>query len=127
RIYRLAGTTPYFTASSRACTVSNTTRSAVQLTCPHPALLTRRETDLAGWSADVDGHPARLQRVDGLFQAVAVAAGTHRIRFAYSPPYIGWAFAAFATGCAWLLLAGTAGRRARTSQRSTSTESTASP
>jgi hypothetical protein len=109
RIYSLAGSIPYFTASSPACTIRTKARDDVQLSCPTPALLVRRETDLRGWRADIDGHAARLKRIDGLFQGVKVPAGTHRITFDYSPPYIGWGFAALAAGCAWLLLAGTDG------------------
>jgi hypothetical protein len=104
-IYRLAGTSPYFTASLPACTVEPKSRNAVQVSCPRPARLIRRETDLRGWTAHIDGRPARVQRFDGLFQSVTVAAGTHRITFAYSPPHIWWGFAAFAAGCAWLLAA----------------------
>ena len=115
RIYHLAGARPYFTASNPACTIRTGSREAVRLRCPGPVVLVRRETDLRGWRADVDGHRARLQRIDGLFQGVTVPAGTHRITFVYSPPYVGWGFAAFAAGCAWLVLSGTATRmRART-------------
>jgi hypothetical protein len=105
RIYRLAGTTPYFTAAP-GCTVRAASRDSLRLGCAHPARLVRRETFLRGWSAQVDGRRARVQRVDGVFQAVDVAAGSHRITFAYSPPYIWWGAAAFAAGCAWLLAAG---------------------
>ena len=102
RIYRLAGATPYFT-SAPACAVRTTARDDVQLACPRPARLVRRETYLRGWSARVDGHPAHVRRFDRLFQAVTVPAGAHRITFAYAPPYAWWGLAAFAAGCAWLL------------------------
>jgi hypothetical protein len=103
RIYRLAGTTPYFTATG--CAVESGARDSARLSCPHPARLVRRETYLRGWSARIDGRPASVQRFDGLFQTVAVAAGTHRISFSYSPPYLWWGVSAFAAGCAWLLAA----------------------
>jgi Bacterial membrane protein YfhO len=102
RIYRLAGTTPYFT-SSPSCTVRPTTRNSVQLSCPRAARLVRRETYLRGWTARVDGRPTPVQRFDRLFQAVTVTAGTHRITFAYSPPHTWWGVAALVAGCAWLL------------------------
>src|SRR5207248_9518761 len=56
RIYHLAGATPYFTASSPACTLRTKTRDVVQLSCPGPAPLARLETALRGWRAGVDGH-----------------------------------------------------------------------
>jgi hypothetical protein len=103
-IYRLAGAAPYF-ATAPGCTVRATARDLVRLACAHPARLVRRETFLRGWSAQVDGRPARVQRVEGVFQAVDVSAGSHRVTFAYSPPHVWWGAGAFAAGCAWLLAA----------------------
>jgi Bacterial membrane protein YfhO len=112
RIYRLAGATPYFTATP-ACTVRAASRASVELRCPRRARLVRRETYLRGWSADVDGRATGVQRFDGLFQSVGVPAGTHRITFAYAPPYLWWGVAAFAAGCAWLLASGIRGAAGR--------------
>src|SRR5262249_22834784 len=105
RIYRLAGTTPYFTANP-ACPGRATTRASLRLSCTRPARLGRRETYMRGWSARVDGRPAPVQRVGRLFQAVDIPAGSHRVTFAYSPPYMWWGVAAFVAGCTWLLAAG---------------------
>jgi hypothetical protein len=115
RIYRLAGAAAYFTASSPTCTVRAEGRGSVRVSCPNRALLVRRETALSGWSASIDGQKARVRRIDGLFQGVAVGAGTHRVTFDYSPPHVGWALGAFAAGCAWLLL-GVFGSRRRVRQ-----------
>lgn len=38
------------------------------------------------WTATVDGHPARLAAVDGGLLGVVVGAGSHTIRFRYTPP-----------------------------------------
>ena len=38
-----------------------------------------------GWSADVDGRPAEVLRANGLFRAVRLSAGEHRVRFRYLP------------------------------------------
>jgi hypothetical protein len=96
RIYRLAGAAPYLDAPG--CTVDAPTRSSARIDCPAPTRLVRRETDYPGWSARVDGKAAPIRRVDGLFQAITVPAGSHRVTFAYEPSHIEWAYAAFAVG-----------------------------
>ncbi|HEX4521279.1 MAG TPA: YfhO family protein [Gaiellaceae bacterium] len=98
-IYQLAGADPLVTAPG--CTLAGTADS-LQLSCERPTLLVRRETALPGWHATIDGHPARLQTVDGLFQALPLARGSHRIAFSYAPPYLRWAFAGFVLG--WAIL-----------------------
>ncbi|HWC12052.1 MAG TPA: hypothetical protein VG455_12615, partial [Acidimicrobiales bacterium] len=39
-----------------------------------------------GWSARIDGRPTRVLRADGLFRAVVVGPGRHRVDFAYVNP-----------------------------------------
>jgi hypothetical protein len=114
RIYHLAGAASYFTATNPHCTVRAKGRQSVTLSCPSPTLLVRRETDLPGWSAQVDGHPSRLHRFDDLFQAVNIEHGKHQVTFSYSPPHIRWGFVGFAAGCLWLILSPIAVRRRRT-------------
>jgi hypothetical protein len=110
-IYHLAGAAPYFTTTNPQCTVRANGRQSVLLSCPRPTVLVRRETNLPGWSARVDGHSSPLHTVDGLFQAVDVERGEHQVTFSYSPPHIRWGFAGFAAGCLWLILAPVAARR----------------
>jgi uncharacterized membrane protein YfhO len=63
----------------------------VTVTCPHPAVLTRRVQFMAGWSASVDGHPVAVEHAatgpSGLFQQVTVPAGRSTVRFSFLPPY----------------------------------------
>jgi hypothetical protein len=103
-IYHLAGSAPYFTATTPGCAVRTEGRESVQLSCSARTVLVRRETDLPGWSAQVDGRPVSLRRSGDLFQAVSVGAGRHRVTFSYSPPNLDWGLLAFAAGCAWMLL-----------------------
>jgi hypothetical protein len=98
-IYRLARTAPLISAPG--CAIAAGT-DAASVTCPRRTLLVRRETALPGWHATLDGHPAALQTVDGLFQALAIGPGSHRVTFSYSPPHLDWAIAAFILGCAAL-------------------------
>jgi hypothetical protein len=110
-IYRLAGSAPYFSAPG--CAARPDGREAVRLACPGPTTLVRRETDAPGWSARIDGRSVPVRRAEGLFQAVAVGPGTHRVEFGYLPRGVVWGLAALAAGCAWLLIAAAAGRRRR--------------
>src|SRR5207248_4439082 len=110
-IYHLAGSAPYFAATDPRCRVASSSRTSAQLACPGPAALVRRETDLPGWSATVDGRSVPVTRVGGLFQSVAVGSGAHRVGFSYAPPYIGRGSVAFAAGCGWLLAAAVVNRR----------------
>ena len=101
-IYYLAGAAPYLGVPG--CTVVAASRTSARVTCPTPTRLVRLETDYPGWSARIDGHATPIRRVDGLFQAVTVPAGSHRVTFAYAPRHITWAYAAFAAGVLSLLI-----------------------
>ncbi|HEY4475822.1 MAG TPA: hypothetical protein VJB92_03850 [Candidatus Paceibacterota bacterium] len=50
-----------------------------------PALTILTDTFFPGWQAYLDGTPAEILRVDGLFRGVAVPAGTHKLIFQYEP------------------------------------------
>jgi hypothetical protein len=115
RVYRLAGAAPYLDAPG--CTVLAPTRSTARVDCPAPTRLVRRETDYPGWSAHVDGKAAPIRRVDALFQAITVPAGSHRVTFAYRPSHIDWAYAAFAVGLVSLFVPLARGQRVAATAR----------
>lgn len=50
-----------------------------------PGYLVVVEAYAPGWSASIDGAPARVRRANVLFQAVAVPAGRHRVVLWYRP------------------------------------------
>ncbi len=107
-IYRLAGASPYFGAAG--CRVTSGGLDSARVVCRRPTTLVRRETWFAGWSAQLDGQPTATHRADGLFQAVTVPAGSHRVTFSFAPPGMDWAGLVLLAGCA-LMLAPTARRR----------------
>jgi hypothetical protein len=43
-----------------------------------------------GWEARVDGNPTEILRADGIFRAVFVPGGTHRLEFHFRPRYFTW-------------------------------------
>ena len=97
-IYHLAGAKSYFTAGDGRCIVSSPGRESATLSCPSSTILTRRETDLPGWSAQIDGRSVTIHRADQLFQSVTVPAGRHHVSFTYRPRYVLWGFAACLLG-----------------------------
>lgn len=113
RIYQLAGAAPYYRAPG--CRVSSASPNSVSVACPRPTTLVRRETWFAGWTARVNGKPAHIRRIDGLFQGVTVPEGSHRLTFSFLPPGMSWAGIGLLAGCALLGLP-TASRMVRRRQ-----------
>ena len=83
------------------------TRLALRATSSGAATLIIRDAWAPGWSAQVDGAPARTARADGLFRAVLLSPGTHQIVWIYAAP--GLRVGALASLGAWLLCLGVLG------------------
>lgn len=54
---------------------------------PRAGLLVCSEGDMDGWTATLDGRPARILAANYAFRAVEVPPGRHMIRFRYRPPW----------------------------------------
>jgi len=52
----------------------------------------------AGWSAQLDGRPVRLLRVNHAEAGLVLPAGPHRLLLRYHPRGWGWSLALFALG-----------------------------
>jgi hypothetical protein len=50
------------------------------------------ELDFPGWQAELDGGPIAIHRANGMFRAVCVPGGEHRLRFEFHP----WAMVGYA-------------------------------
>ncbi len=72
------------------CSVKSTWPEDVTLECEAPAAgeAVLLDTMQNGWTAEVDGRPARIELADGLFRAVAVGPGRHRVHFGYRTPWL---------------------------------------
>ncbi len=55
------------------------------VSCERPALLCFFDTWFPGWTVEVDGKPADLERVDYTFKGVFLDKGDHEVIFSYRP------------------------------------------
>jgi hypothetical protein len=60
-------------------------RVVVDTISDRAAWLVLNDTFAPGWTATVDGRPVTILRANGLVRTVALAAGLHRVEFAYAP------------------------------------------
>lgn len=106
RVYELPDPAPLFSTVGAGCTVAPQGWGSATVFCPRPAELVRHELAMPGWSASVGGSAATVRTVGGIFEAVAVPAGTSSVRFTFAPPHVVWAYAAFFLALAILAGAG---------------------
>jgi hypothetical protein len=99
-------------ATPTACEVDAARPERVELACraPRAGYAVLLDAFAPGWTATVDGAPARVERADGVFRAVAVGPGLHRVAFRYRTPglrlgvaisllaWLGWLAAVLARG-----------------------------
>ena len=96
----------------------------VEARAEQPSVVVLTDTWLPGWQVTVDGRDAPLLRANGLYRAVAVAEGTHRVVFSYDAPGLRRGIAVSAAALSLLVstplalrrLAGSKGRPAEESQ-----------
>ena len=60
----------------------------IQTTSNAKALLFLSDTYFPGWTASIDGKPAKIYRADYTFRAVVVPEGTHTVVFSYWPVFL---------------------------------------
>lgn len=112
-IYRVSQASAYMTTTTPGCSVLAASRTSARTNCPQATVVVRRETDMPGWTATVDGRGTAIRCLDGTFQAVRVPPGSHRLSFAYSPPGVGWGGLALLVGLAALIVPPVLRRRGR--------------
>jgi hypothetical protein len=61
------------------------TAVTISVTLSRPGYVVLGDLYYPGWSARVDGRPARILAANGAFRAVAAGAGSHVVRFVYRP------------------------------------------
>jgi uncharacterized membrane protein YfhO len=60
-------------------------RVVAELTTNSTGVLVLTDLHYPGWIAEEDGKRLPILRADGLFRAVALSGGTHRVTFRYRP------------------------------------------
>jgi hypothetical protein len=83
--------------ASRARVVERTA-TRLEVRAEGPGLLVVAEAWDAGWSAELDGRPARLLRVNQALNAVPLESGTHRVVMRHAPAGLRPGLALFALG-----------------------------
>jgi hypothetical protein len=87
------------------CAIERPVPERVVMSCnaAHAGYAVLLDESMAGWTATVDGHPARIERADLLFRAVAIPAGQHIVEMRYRTP--GLRTGAVTSLGGWLLFA----------------------
>lgn len=85
-------------------------RVVAEMTSDSAGLLVLADLFYPGWKAEVDGHSAEIFRADGVFRAVALPPGPHRVVFLYQPLSV---FIGAALSAAALLVVAALARRGR--------------
>lgn len=86
-------------ASPADCRIVRETEQILHLEveAPSSGLLVIADTAYPGWTCQVDGAEVPIKSVHGIFRGVHIAAGQHRVEFAYRPQ-------SFRAGCACSIL-----------------------
>ncbi|HEU0318100.1 MAG TPA: hypothetical protein VFR49_12265, partial [Solirubrobacteraceae bacterium] len=79
----LAGAAP--APAPALVSASSDTSVTVSVRLARPGYVVLDDLYYPGWSARVDGRPARILAANGAFRAVAAGAGSHVVRFVYRP------------------------------------------
>ena len=61
-----------------------------QVDIDRPGIFVASESSYPGWTATVDGHGAQWFTADYCLRGVELDAGTHRVRFDYTPRLVAW-------------------------------------
>jgi hypothetical protein len=86
-IYELPHTRAFYSDATGRCSFSAMTYSGVSVECPTPAIITRNELEMPGWSASVNGRSTPVRADSDGLETVAVSAGVSKVAFRFEPPH----------------------------------------
>lgn len=79
-------------------------RVAFKVEKSRPAVLVLADAWYPGWRATVDGAPAEVVRVDGLFRGIELGEGAHDVVLEYDPASLKWGMGVSAASAVLLVL-----------------------
>jgi hypothetical protein len=110
-IYELPEARPYFEIVQGEGDLHVENRSALSVNCSSKLQLIRRELSYPGWKALVDGKNSVIEPYDGIFQAIIIPPGRHKIAFSYTPTHLPIISVSFLLGVVWLTVGMIRGRK----------------
>lgn len=109
-IYRLPAPRSLYSVTAGNCALTEEGYGRIDADCTRKTVVLRRELSMPGWSATVNGHPARLGTA-GVFQTIVLEPGNSVVVFSFLPPHERGAFAALLVGLILLAWGSGAGMR----------------
>ena len=87
-VYQLPNPRGFFSTSPSSCTVSSTNDNVATVNCSKPgATLLRTELSMNGWKATVNGKPATITTIDGVYQQIDLPNGHSVVEYSFFPPH----------------------------------------
>jgi len=87
-VYELPHPRGLFSTSSSSCTVTSTNDNVANVDCTKPgATLLRTELSMSGWKATVNGTPATITTIDGVYQQVNLPTGQSVVEYSFFPSH----------------------------------------
>jgi hypothetical protein len=92
RLPGVPGTQAGAAAGTAKITSYEPDRVSIDARLTRPGVVVLGDNWFPGWKAEVDGRPARVERVDYVLRGVVVGTGPHRVEFRYEPASwrMGW-------------------------------------
>jgi hypothetical protein len=94
---------PAVAGSSARIVAERSDELVIRANAPEGGYLVLSDTFYPGWTAQVDGAPARIERANLSLRAVSLPRGAHEVRFEYRPSAS--RRGAVISGLAWLVIA----------------------
>ncbi len=86
-IYQEPGAAPMYSFLGHSCRIKNSEIDSVEVDCPRPSTLVRRELFFAGWTGSTGAATFAARPYKSIFQQYRLPAGTYTVSFSYTPQH----------------------------------------